>query len=334
MQITKLLGPLTILFFLFVACDIDTEAIEDKFPDQVADTDDKECDHADHDEGDDTSTENDDGTTSDGDDDTSTENDDETTSDGDDDTSSTGDDTTASEDDSDSVEELVVSETFGPDKDDLMIQQGQKRWTVDADTGTALFVDLSQEEWSPVPITIREFLEVWYDLQDLELQEAFQYITYSCNRNAWNTYLTPHTYETRKVRYHDGLIVDFKDPNGHGASYAIQNKVGMIRKMEGGFSVNEPGGFRARWSHAQNVGTGCVGTPDECKITADPTELLVKLGGVVDGNTFNRTNCSTEDAPRDYARTPGNAIRFYINDLGGPRYRPALDGGSPWIVRE
>ena len=211
-----------------------------------------------------------------------------------------------------------TSMNFGPDDDDLMIRRGDERWTMDADTGTALYV----RKWKrPQPISIRDFLLVWYDLQELKTQDATQLITYSCFGRGWTTWPTPHKYEVRKVEYHDGVVIDFLDPNGDGASYVFQGQNGptdltpdhaQIRRMQGGFSKGD--GFRATWTHLMDRSMGCVGSPKVCRQGSADNDLVLLLGGYTGKKTFNKTNCGEGDPARTIS-----SIRFFVEPLKSSR---------------
>ncbi len=228
----------------------------------------------------------------------------------------------ASEDNNNAEAEAAVVETsttFGEDGDDLMIRMGGEFWTLDADTGTALH---HAEDSVTAPITVRDFLTIWYDLQDLTTQSATQWITYSCHGTGWTTYPTPHPYEVRKVLYDDGLAIDFLDPGGRGATYVFQGQNGptdflaghtRIRRMEGGFSLGD--GFRGHWTHLMDSSIGCIGTSETCNQGSPSHDLVLLLGGFNAKKTFHpATNCPPAGDP---ARTV-SSIRFFVSDTETP----------------
>ncbi len=219
----------------------------------------------------------------------------------------------------DNTDEVAVQTTSGEDNDDLEIRLGDERWTLDLDTGMALYHSSDDD---PESISIREFLFVWYDLQNLRPQTATQLITYSCFSDKHTTWPTPHKYIVRKVSSNDGMAVDFLDPNGGGASYVFQGQNfptdftpdhTIIRKMEGGVSIGD--GFMASWSHRHNRAMGCIGSPDVCKQgNSERHELAFLLGGFTDTEkSYNLTNCSKgREDKKDPARH-STSIRFFVD---------------------
>lgn len=210
---------------------------------------------------------------------------------------------------------------FGDDFDDLYVDNQKNRWVLDADTGYAYHENLKQGTRND--ISIASFLEAWYDATGVAPVRAKLYATYGYEGCGSTTWLTGSGFDTRFVSYEDGLVISF-EATGLGESgevaYAIQGqnderdwtgghtqvRAFQIQQLYGEVHPDQPlvsPWYQLLWDTALDVSIGSI-----TEVGATDTRMI--LGGTVDAEGFNYTNCGANSLV-----WPNTTIRWIVDTL-------------------
>lgn len=205
--------------------------------------------------------------------------------------------------------------------DDLMVENDNNMWVLDADTGHAYHENLKNGRTND--ISIGSFLKVWYDAKGTTPTTAKLWATYGYMGCGHTTWQTGSEFTTRFVSYDDGLVISFEaDSVGETGevAYTIQGQNGendwagghtqarafAMKTLSGvtyeGDPVVEVPWYELSWDTALNKSIGTISE------ISGKTRIL--LGGTSGAVGYNKTNCGAGTLV-----WPTTPIRWWVDTL-------------------